>query len=252
MAIQPQFYETLYLVRPDINSDDLTVIQEKVTKAINSGGEIIRDEKWAERDLAYPINDYTRGTYYIVEFKSLPNVIANIEKHLAFHNVDVLRFITVSIEDPSAKAAEAPAPAAPKSTPKASTPAPRTTPSAPAAKPQTASKPAAESTPEAPSAAPASKPAEESTPEAPSAPESKPAAESTPEAPSAPESKPAAESTPEAPSAPESKPAEESTPEQNTPPESTPEEDTSTSSSSSGFSAAPPLSTEDKESGGEE
>ena len=236
MAIQPQFYETLYLVRPDINSDDLTVIQEKVTKAINSGGEIIRDEKWAERDLAYPINDYTRGTYYIVEFKSLPNVIANIEKHLAFHNVDVLRFITVSIEDPSAKAAEAPAPAAPKSTPKASTPAPRTTPSAPAAKPQTASKPAAESTPEAPSAAPASKPAEES----------------TPEAPSAPESKPAAESTPEAPSAPESKPAEESTPEQNTPPESTPEEDTSTSSSSSGFSAAPPLSTEDKESGGEE
>ena len=212
MAIQPNYYETLYLVRPDINSDDLTIIQDKVTKAINSGeGEITRDEKWAERDLAYPIDDYTRGTYYIVEFKALPNVIANIEKHLAFHNVDVLRFMTVSIEEPSAKAADAPAHAAPKATPKESTPAapsapaPSTPPSAPAA-----ASPKAESTPEAPSAAPADTPAKESAP------------------------------------------APESTPKTETPPESAPEEDNSASDSSSGFTAAPPLSsTDDKESGGE-
>ena len=192
MAIQPKFYETLYLVRPDINTDDLAIIQEKVTKAINSGeGEISRDEKWAERDLAYPINDYTRGTYYIVEFKSLPSVIANIEKHLAFHNVDVLRFMTVNVEEPSAKAADAPAPTTPKTTPKESTRAPSTPPSAP-----------------------------ESTPK-----------ETKPEAPSAPESAPVEKKTPEAPSA--------------------PKEDTSATSSSSGFTAAPPLSTEDKKSGGE-
>ncbi len=174
MAIQPKFYETLYLVRPDINTDDLAIIQEKVTKAINSGeGEISRDEKWAERDLAYPINDYTRGTYYIVEFKSLPSVIANIEKHLAFHNVDVLRFMTVNVEEPSAKAADAPAPAAPKATPKTtpkeSTPAPSTPPSAPAASPQADSTPK-ETTPKAPST-PESAPVEEKTPEAPSTPE---------------------------------------------------------------------------------
>ena len=239
MAIQPKFYETLYLVRPDINTDDLAIIQEKVTKAINSGeGEISRDEKWAERDLAYPINDYTRGTYYIVEFKSLPSVIVNIEKHLSFHNVDVLRFMTVNVEEPSAKAADAPAPAAPKAapktTPKESTPAPSTPPSAPAASPQADSTPK-ETTPKAPPSAPESAPVEEKTPEAPSAPESAPVEEKTPEAPSTPGSAPVEEKTPEAPSA----------------PESAPEEDTSTTSSSSGFTAAPPLSTEDKESGGE-
>jgi ribosomal protein S6 len=244
MAIQPKFYETLYLVRPDINTDDLAIIQEKVTKAINSGeGEISRDEKWAERDLAYPINDYTRGTYYIVEFKSLPSVIANIEKHLAFHNVDVLRFMTVNVEEPSVKAADAPAPTTPKATPKESTPAPSTPPSAPAASPQAESTPK-ETKPEAPSA-PESTP-KETKPEAPSAPESTPK-ETKPEAPSAPESAPVEEKTPEAPSAPESAPVEEKTPEA----PSVPEEDTSATSSSSGFTAAPPLSTEDKESGGE-
>jgi small subunit ribosomal protein S6 len=246
MAIQPKFYETLYLVRPDINPDDLATIQEKVTKAINSGeGEISRDEKWAERDLTYPINDYTRGTYYIVDFKALPSVIANIEKHLAFHNVDVLRFMTVNVEEPSAKVADAPPPAAPKAPSKERTPARSTPPSAPAASPKADNTPK-EATLEAPSA-PVSAPVEEKTPEAPSAPESTPVEEKTPEAPSAPESAPVEEKTPEAPSAPESTPVEEKTPEA----PSTPEDDTSATSSSSGFTAAPPLSTEDKESGGE-
>ena len=214
MAIQPQFYETLYLVRPDIKADDLTTIQDKVTKAINSGqGEISRDEKWAERDLAYPINDYTRGTYYIVEFKALPSVIANIEKHLAFHNVDVLRFMTVSIEEPSAKTADAPAPEAPKAPSKETTPPPSAPPSTPeASSPQTES--ATVKTP--------------------------------PEASVAPESAPAEESTPEPPAAAESAPAEETS----TPPESASEEDTS-DTSTSGFTAAPPLSSEEDEKEGD-
>ena len=96
MAIKPKSYETLYLVRPDINSDELTTIQDKITKAISSGeGEIQKNEKWADRDLAYPINDYTKGSYYILVYKSLPSVPAEIEKHLSFHKTDVLRFMTI-------------------------------------------------------------------------------------------------------------------------------------------------------------
>ncbi|MGI9553425.1 MAG: 30S ribosomal protein S6, partial [Thermodesulfobacteriota bacterium] len=53
MAIKPKSYETLYLVRPDISSEDLTTIQDKLTKSINSHeGEILKNEKWADRDLA--------------------------------------------------------------------------------------------------------------------------------------------------------------------------------------------------------
>ncbi len=144
MAIKPKHYETLYLVRPDLSSEDVTTIQDKVTKAIKSGeGEITRDEKWAERDLAYPINDFTRGTYYIVEFKALPNVIASIEKHLAFHNTDVLRFMTINVEEPSANAAEAPAAStSTASTPKVSTTAASTSTASTSKESTTASTPA--------------------------------------------------------------------------------------------------------------
>ena len=100
MAIKPKSYETLYLVRPDISSEDLTAIQDKLTKSISSNeGEIQKNEKWADRDLAYPINDYTKGSYYIMVYNALPAVVADLEKHLSFHKTDILRFITVLNEE---------------------------------------------------------------------------------------------------------------------------------------------------------
>lgn len=100
MAVKPRNYETLYLVRPDLSSEDLTKIQEKLSNSITSNeGEILKSEKWADRDLAYKIKDYSKGAYYILEYSTLPEGATQVEKHLTFHNTEVLRFITVNLAD---------------------------------------------------------------------------------------------------------------------------------------------------------
>lgn len=105
MAVKPKKYETLYLVRPDLNEDELTKIQDKLNNSVtNNQGEIIKSEKWADKDLAYSINDYTRGTYYIMVYTALPEVVAEVEKHLNFHRTDVLRHMTVYYLEPPQKA----------------------------------------------------------------------------------------------------------------------------------------------------
>jgi len=94
------FYETLYLTRPDISEDELAKVQKRLDDTIsNHEGEIIKSEKWDERDLAYTIGDYTKGVYYILVYKSLSSVVKEIEKNLRFFNTDVLRFITLNIQD---------------------------------------------------------------------------------------------------------------------------------------------------------
>jgi len=94
------FYETLYLTRPDISEDELSKVQKRLDDTIsNHEGEIIKSEKWDERDLAYTIGDYTKGVYYILVYKSLSSVVKEIEKNLRFFNTDVLRFITLNIQD---------------------------------------------------------------------------------------------------------------------------------------------------------
>lgn len=100
MALKPNYYETLYVVRPDLKEDELGKIQSKLPEFIAAHeGEIMKSDKWAERELAYEIQDHKRGTYYILIFKALPTVTKDIEKHLRFYNTDVLRFMTVRIDE---------------------------------------------------------------------------------------------------------------------------------------------------------
>jgi len=100
MVDKTKNYETLYLVRNDINEEELSTIQTKLNEAISSNqGEIQKSEKWAEKDLAYPIKDYTKGIYYIMNYKAIPSVVSEMEKHLRFYNDDVLRFITVVTDE---------------------------------------------------------------------------------------------------------------------------------------------------------
>ena len=104
MAIKPKYYETLYIVRPDIKEEELSKIQQKLNEALSAHeGEIIKSDRWAQRELAYEIKDYSRGVYYIIIFTALPGAVAELERHLRFYNTDVLRFITVAISDNAAK-----------------------------------------------------------------------------------------------------------------------------------------------------
>ncbi|MCZ6639188.1 MAG: 30S ribosomal protein S6 [Candidatus Dadabacteria bacterium] len=107
MAVTPNYYETLYITRPDIQEEDLAKIQQKLQDSISAHqGEIIKADKWAERGLAYEIQNYKKGIYYILIFKALPGVGAEIEKHLSFYNTDILRFITLRITEEAAKKVE--------------------------------------------------------------------------------------------------------------------------------------------------
>jgi len=103
MAITPNYYETLYTTRPDLKEEDLAKIQQKLLDSIsNNEGEIVKAEKWAERELAYEIQDHKRGIYYILVFKALPDASKEVEKHLQFYRTDVLRFITLKITEEAA------------------------------------------------------------------------------------------------------------------------------------------------------
>lgn len=100
MAVTPNYYETLYITRPDIQEEDLAKIQQKLLDSISAHqGEVIKAEKWAERGLAYEIQDHKRGTYYILVFKALPSACAELEKHLSFYNTDILRFMTLAVTE---------------------------------------------------------------------------------------------------------------------------------------------------------
>ena len=150
MAVTPNYYETLYVTRPDLTDEDLAKIQQKLLDSISSNqGEVIRDDKWAERDLAYEIQDHKRGIYYILVFKAMPEASKQVEKHLQFYNTDVLRFMTLKITEEAANKNKATQEeSTPKTEPAAAPPKAEPTPTASAAEPATETAAAPANTPE--------------------------------------------------------------------------------------------------------
>jgi small subunit ribosomal protein S6 len=62
-----------------------------------NGAEIVNEENWGMRKLAYPIQKKSTGFYNLLEFKSNPELIKKLE--VAFRRDErVLRFLTFRLE----------------------------------------------------------------------------------------------------------------------------------------------------------
>ena len=70
----------------------------KYTKLItDGGGEIVYEEDWGLKQLAYPIQHKTSGFYYLIEFKADPQFVASLETQ--YHRDErILRYLTVALD----------------------------------------------------------------------------------------------------------------------------------------------------------
>ena len=92
-------YETLYIISPDLSEEEQNVLRAKVVDTIKAkGGEIIKDELWGRRKLAYPIKKKLEGVYVLVRFKAattLPSVVDTLVKRTP----DILRHLTTVVTE---------------------------------------------------------------------------------------------------------------------------------------------------------
>ena len=70
----------------------------KYTKLItDNGGEIVYEEDWGLKQLAYPIQHKTSGFYYLIEFKADPQFVGTLETQ--YHRDErILRYLTVALD----------------------------------------------------------------------------------------------------------------------------------------------------------
>ena len=65
-----RFYETLYIVNPNFESDKLTKCQEEIEAELGkTKSKIINHRIWSKKRLAYPIDKQKYGTYILLQFE---------------------------------------------------------------------------------------------------------------------------------------------------------------------------------------
>ncbi|ULB34702.1 30S ribosomal protein S6 [Proteiniphilum propionicum] len=88
-------YETVFILTPVLSDVQMKEAVEKFKKLLtDQGAEIVNEEDWGLRKLAYPIDKKTTGFYAFLEFKADPSMIERLEVNFR-RDERVIRFLTV-------------------------------------------------------------------------------------------------------------------------------------------------------------
>ena len=100
MNDQQSYYETMYILRPDIAEDEVTKHIDKYNKLLEEfGGTILDSQMRGKRRLAYQIAKHREGIYVQLSHQGDGQHIFKIEKAMRLSE-DVIRYMTVKQDGP--------------------------------------------------------------------------------------------------------------------------------------------------------
>ena len=91
-------YETVFIATPVLSDAQMKEAVAKYASLItDNGGEIVHQEDWGLKKLAYPIQKKTTGFYHLIEFKANPDFINAFEIQFK-RDERIIRFQTVAMD----------------------------------------------------------------------------------------------------------------------------------------------------------
>ena len=73
-------YETVFILTPVLSDEQMKEAAEKFKDTLKAEGcEIVNEELWGLRKLAYPIQKKSTGFYVLLEFKGEPTVVKKLD-----------------------------------------------------------------------------------------------------------------------------------------------------------------------------
>jgi len=91
-------YETLFVLKNNIEEAARVALIEKFTGIINNDGEVTNVDEWGTKKLAYEIEKLTEGYYVLVNFKSSTELPRELERNFKISD-DVLRYVVINKEE---------------------------------------------------------------------------------------------------------------------------------------------------------
>ncbi|ELR73175.1 SSU ribosomal protein S6p [Fulvivirga imtechensis AK7] len=91
-------YETVFILNPVLSEEQMKDTVKKFVQVLTDGkAEVINEEQWGLRKLAYPIQHKSTGFYNLVEFKAEPQLVDKLETEFR-RDEAVMRFLTTALD----------------------------------------------------------------------------------------------------------------------------------------------------------
>jgi len=91
-------YETVFIMTPVLSEEQMKEAVQKFRNYLTEkGAEIVFEDYWGMRKMAYPIQKKSSGFFHLIEFKAEGSIIRDYE--VAFKRDErILRFLTVKLD----------------------------------------------------------------------------------------------------------------------------------------------------------
>ncbi len=91
-------YETIYIIKPDVNEEGIKAIVEKFKSIILTNGEIESIDEWGKRRMAYPIQDINEGYYVMMNYKAAHDIPKELDRVFNISE-DILRHMIIRVDE---------------------------------------------------------------------------------------------------------------------------------------------------------
>lgn len=94
-----KFYETLYIVNPDLSTEAYQQVLGKFNGLVETNrGVIIKVDEWGSRPLAYPVRKFEKGVFVLLQYCGGPGITNALERDFRLDD-RVIKYQTVKISD---------------------------------------------------------------------------------------------------------------------------------------------------------
>ncbi|MFZ2620568.1 MAG: 30S ribosomal protein S6 [Alphaproteobacteria bacterium] len=92
------FYESVFIVRPDVATNQVDAIAEKMSEVVTKNqGKVVKTENWGLRTLAYRIKKYKKGYYVMLGLEMPGAAVIELERNMKLAE-DIIRFHTIKMD----------------------------------------------------------------------------------------------------------------------------------------------------------
>jgi len=87
-------YEVMYIIRPDVEQENVQALVDKFNGIISNGGEVTKTDVIGKRRLAYEINKIRDGYFVLVHFNATTEVVNELDRIMKITD-EVIRTLIV-------------------------------------------------------------------------------------------------------------------------------------------------------------
>ena len=92
-------YEIMFIVKPDLEESNIKTVVDSMKKVVEAeGAKILEVKELGQRELAYEINKYKTGYYFLFVIESNHNTIAEFDR-VALIYENIIRHLIVKVDE---------------------------------------------------------------------------------------------------------------------------------------------------------